>query len=171
MNAPNISPAVSPVSGFARLSSGLLVATANIKSIELNRRTITITHNDGTTTPLVFGSDASAAANLQYLITQMSGGAGAPTITGISTSNGSFSSNISVPANDDGNTYLQGTNFLPGGTIAIGSQSFNATFISTTVVWAPSGQVGLTLGSGTYDVVYTGPDGQTVTLSGGYTVT
>lgn len=172
MPSPFIPPVATPATGFIALDDGTLVSTANVKTIGKDRRAIHITHNDGSKTSLTYDNEADAAGNFHNLVTQLSGGPSTPTITAIDPS--------TIATTDDVVLNITGTNFLFGCSISIVNPGYGGgttlvlpapLSVSPTQIAVACSQVGLVVGTGTCDVVYTGPDGQTATASAALTIT
>jgi hypothetical protein len=93
----------------------------------------------------------------------------APTLSGITPSSGVTGTSVSI-------TNLAGTNFSVSGTTVVQLKMGTTTIAATSVNAISSTQITCTFSlagaaTGAWDVVVTNPDGQTATLSSGFTVT
>ena len=93
----------------------------------------------------------------------------APTLSGITPSSGVTGTSVSI-------TNLAGTNFSVSGTTVVQRKMGTTTIAATSVNAISSTQITCTFSlagaaTGAWDVVVTNPDGQTATLSSGFTVT
>jgi len=124
--------------------------------------TITATtpaHAAGTVDVVVTNTDG-LSGTLSGGYSYTSSGGGAPTVTGIGPSSGTANGGTAVT--------ITGTNFLSGATVKLGgTTATNVSVTSSTTITATTPAHA----AGTVDVVVTNTDGQSGTLTGGYTYT
>jgi hypothetical protein len=101
--------------------------------------------------------DAFTGAQLANLLTTVNPPAPAPAITAVNPNEGSTTGGTAIT--------ITGSNFQDGATVAIGGNAATVNSVSATSIAAvtPAGA------EGAADVVVSNPDGQTVTLAGGFT--
>ncbi len=117
-----------------------------------------------------FGAGGLAQAQAQYSYYQsiLNQSLGAPTISIPSTGSPFEFSYAATIGNPPSPFYLTGTNFSPGGVVTFGGIAIPTTITSATNCIATYTFVTLT--AATYDVVYTGPDSQIATVTGGLVI-
>lgn len=150
------------VPDFIQTNTGQLISTSGL-SLTFLRGIISFLVNGLPVGNEVFDTLAEATNKYNFYVTQLIVPPVPPTVVGPTTV-----SPTTGPAATPNNFGVDGTNFFPGCFITVNGKVFPTTYGSSiSCSWAYDGSIG----AGTYDLIYTGPDLQTATVTGGVVFT
>jgi hypothetical protein len=157
------------VPAFIVTSTGQVISTAGLSISPPERGIITFWSAGVLVGQESFNSLEDAQAQYTYYVSILTEALAAPTVTIPSTGTPFTFSYAATLADPPAPFYLTGTNFAPGGYVKFDTTTL-PTLISSDTNCVATYTYG-TLGVGTYDVTYVGPDAQTAVVTGGLEIT